>query len=242
MRIDPEVIDGLECVVLAGGLGSRLRDVINDVPKVLAPINGKPFLFYLLKYLERQNASRVILALGYRSEQVEIWLKENEFKFEITLSIEEEPLGTGGALIKAIKLCHEDNIVFLNGDTYFDIDLKKLYLKSVETIGCRVSLAILRVEEPHRYGTVICDSICRIIEFKEKSIVKEGLINGGVGVINREFFLNNMPLKKFSLEKDFFEKFVSKGGIFGIEFNSYFIDIGVPNDYEKAQIDLRDIL
>jgi len=75
MRIDTQVIDGLECVVLAGGLGSRLRDVVNDVPKVLAPINGKAFLYYLFKYLEGQNVSRVILALGYRSEQVEIWLK-----------------------------------------------------------------------------------------------------------------------------------------------------------------------
>jgi D-glycero-alpha-D-manno-heptose 1-phosphate guanylyltransferase len=80
---------------------------------------------YLFKYLEGQNVSRVILALGYRSEQVEIWLKENDFKFEIILSIEKEPLGTGGALKQAVKLCHDDNIVFLNGDTYFDIDLKK---------------------------------------------------------------------------------------------------------------------
>ena len=188
MRIDAHVTDGLECVVLAGGLGSRLRDVVNDVPKVLAPINGKAFLYYLFKYLERQNASRVILALGYRSEQVEIWLKENYFKFEIVLSIEEEPLGTGGALKQAIKLCQKDNIIFLNGDTYFDIDLKKLYLQSLETIGCWVSLAILRVKEPHRYGTVSCDSVYRIIEFKEKSIVKEGLINAGIGVLNREFF------------------------------------------------------
>lgn len=239
MRIDTQVTDGLECVVLAGGLGSRLRDVVNDVPKVLAPINGKAFLFYLFKYLEGQNISRVILALGYRSEQVEIWLKENDFKFEIILSIEKEPLGTGGALKQAIKLCHRNNIIFLNGDTYFDIDLKKLYLKSVETIGCWASLAILRVKEPHRYGTVSCDSVYRIIEFKEKSIVKEGLINGGIGVLNREFFLNNMPLEKFSLEKDFFEKIVSKGAVFGIEFNSYFIDIGVPADYEKAQIDFK---
>jgi D-glycero-alpha-D-manno-heptose 1-phosphate guanylyltransferase len=239
MRIDTQATDGLECVVLAGGLGSRLRDVVNDVPKVLAPINGKAFLYYLFKYLEGQNVSRVILALGYRSEQVEIWLKENDFKFEIILSIEKEPLGTGGALKQAIKLCHDDNIVFLNGDTYFDIDLKKLYLKSVETLGCWASLAILRVKEPHRYGTVSCDSGYRIIEFKEKSIVKEGLINGGIGVLNREFFLNNMPLEKFSLEKDFFEKFVSKGDIFGIEFNSYFIDIGVPADYEKAQNDFK---
>lgn len=239
MRIDTQVTDGLECVVLAGGLGSRLRDVVNDVPKVLAPINGKAFLYYLFKYLEGQNVSRVILALGYRSEQVEIWLKENDFKFEIILSIEKEPLGTGGALKQAIKLCDRNNIIFLNGDTYFDIDLKKLYLKSVETIGCWASLAILRVKEPHRYGTVRCDSVYRIIEFKEKSIVKEGLINGGIGVLNREFFLNNMPLEKFSLEKDFFEKFVSKGAIFGIEFNSYFIDIGVPADYEKAQIDFK---
>ena len=207
MRIDTQVIDGLECVVLAGGLGSRLRDVVNDVPKVLAPINGKAFLYYLFKYLEGQNVSRVILALGYRSEQVEIWLKENDFKFEIILSIEKEPLGTGGALKQALKLCQRNNIIFLNGDTYFDIDLKKFYLKSVETIGCWASLAILRIKEPLRYGTVSCDSFYRIIEFKEKSIVKEGLINGGIGVLNKEFFLNNMPLEKFSLEKDFFKNF-----------------------------------
>lgn len=242
MRINTQVIDGLECVVLAGGLGSRLRDVVNDVPKVLAPINGKAFLYYLFKYLEGQNVSRVILALGYRSEQVESWLKENDFQFEIILSIEKEPLGTGGALKQAIKLCHSNNIIFLNGDTYFDIDLKNLYLKSVETIGCCASLAILRVKEPHRYGTVSCDNVNRIIEFKEKSIVNEGLINGGIGVSNKEFFLNNMPLDKFSLEKDFFEKIVCKGAIFGMEFNSYFIDIGVPADFKRRKLILSNIL
>jgi D-glycero-alpha-D-manno-heptose 1-phosphate guanylyltransferase len=239
MSENPNRTNGLECVVLAGGLGTRLKDVVADVPKTLAPINNKAFLFYLLAYLERQRVSRVILALGYQSEKVEAWLNCHEFNFEIVLSVESEPLGTGGALKKALGECISDNVIFLNGDTYFDIDLNLFYSKSIRHKDCWVSLAILKLNHPNRYGTVIVDGFSRITEFKEKCNIEEGFINGGIGVLNKNLFLSTMTSNSFSLEKDFFEKFVFSGCIAGFEFNNYFIDIGVPLDYAKAQIDFK---
>src|SRR5690554_780677 len=116
----------MECIILAGGLGTRLRDEVQDLPKCMAPVNGKPFLEYVLNYLESQFVDHVILSLGYKHESVIDWLKNKAFTFRLSTVIEREPLGTGGAIKRALQKSKAKQVYILNGDTYFDVDLRSL--------------------------------------------------------------------------------------------------------------------
>lgn len=233
----------MEIIILAGGLGTRLRSVVSEVPKCMASVAGKPFLWYLLKYLTRFNVSKVILSVGYLREVIYKWIDEvkDEFPFAFEYAVEEVPLGTGGGIKLALSKATTNDVVVLNGDTFFDVDLNEL-MKAHCLYLSAVTLALKPMNDFDRYGRVIIDNVDkRIIEFKEKEYCKAGLINGGVYVINRlEYIFEGLP-EKFSFETDVFEPQCKLGKLFGIVQNGYFIDIGIPEDYNKADKEIHSL-
>ena len=159
----------MEVIVLAGGLGTRLSGVVSDRPKCMADIDGRPFLWYLLKYLSRYDVDRVILSLGYLGGTVIGWLseREGEWPFDIDTIVEDHPLGTGGGLKLALSYARDRHVAVLNGDTMFDLDLDLLLGYHVQE-GAAVTLALRRMRDFDRYGTVVAGEDGVIQEFKEK--------------------------------------------------------------------------
>jgi D-glycero-alpha-D-manno-heptose 1-phosphate guanylyltransferase len=228
----------MECIVLAGGLGTRLRNTIGDLPKCMAGVNGKPFLQYLLEYLQSQEITRVILSLGHKHEIITEWLRGRNFSFEIASVIENEPMGTGGGIQLALKAAREENVFVVNGDTMFEADLAR-QLGVHLSHKAETTLALKPMEQFSRYGAVIIDDQAAILSFEEKRHCETGLINGGVYLIDRRKFLErNLPLR-FSFETDYLGQYVSEHKFFGFVSDSYFIDIGVPEDYQKVQADFK---
>lgn len=219
-----------EAIILCGGLGTRLRSVISDVPKPMAPIKNKPFLAFVLEYLKKQNISRVVLAVSYKYEIIQEYFGNSYLGMQILYSIEKEPLGTGGAILEALNLINSDSCYVLNGDTFFDINLDRLKLDN-----SYICVALKPMKNFDRYGSVDIDNNSYISAFNEKKFTSNGLINGGVYLIKKNIFNSfNLP-NKFSFEEFFQENFL----IFNAKatvFDDYFIDIGIPQDY-KAFID-----
>jgi D-glycero-alpha-D-manno-heptose 1-phosphate guanylyltransferase len=224
----------MECIVLAGGLGTRLRGVIGEQPKCMASVAGQPFLAYLFKYLERQACTKVILSLGYKHEVVLEWLNTQTHAFKLDWVVEEEPLGTGGGIKLALEKAAEETVFILNGDTFFDVDLGQMKEQNSEAV-----IALKYLENFERYGSVTTGSDGYILSFEEKKPMQEGLINGGIYLISRKRFLDRHFPQKFSFEKDYLEAFVKEPVFFAYQSNGYFIDIGVPDDYERAQHDFK---
>jgi D-glycero-alpha-D-manno-heptose 1-phosphate guanylyltransferase len=226
----------MEAIVLAGGLGTRLRGVVNDVPKCMAPVSGKPFLWYLLTYLTKYDVDTVILSVGYLREIIFKWIDEvkDDFPFSFDYAIEEEPLGTGGGIKLALKRVRTNNVLVLNGDTFFDVDIDKL-MKQHETSLKAVTLALKPMKQFERYGTVdIANADGTILAFNEKQYCEEGLINGGVYIINCQTSIFDGLPQKCSFEIAVLEPQCKKGALQGVVQNGYFIDIGIPEDYQKA--------
>lgn len=227
-------------VILAGGFGTRLQSVIKDLPKPMALINGEPFLNYQLRYLKHFGIQNVIFSTGHLSEKISDYYK-NEFQgINISYAKEQRPLGTGGGIRLALEQCTETDILVLNGDSFFDVDLN-LHFGLHKTHKADCSLAMRRVENAARFGTIKANGLRKIYAFKEKDgEEKPGVINGGVYMLNKDVFLNNTEAdKNFSIEKDFFEKKINALNIFGFEYQGYFIDIGIPEDFSKAQEDFK---
>lgn len=226
----------MEVIILAGGLGTRLRSEVKDVPKCMAPVAGRPFLWYLLTYLRRYPVTRVILSVGYLREVIKDWIYEHgdEFPFAIDYAVEETPLGTGGGIRLALGQCREDNVIVLNGDTFFDVDLPRL-VADHKLRPASISIALKPMRDFDRYGRVLTDKASgEIVRFCEKEPCAEGLINGGVYVISRsKLSMSHLP-EKFSFEKDVLEPESAQGRVYGFVFDGYFIDIGIPEDYHKA--------
>jgi D-glycero-alpha-D-manno-heptose 1-phosphate guanylyltransferase len=230
----------MEIIILAGGLGTRLKDVIGNYPKCMAPVNGKPFLSYLFDYVNRQGATRVILSLGYKHRVVTDWLEDLDLLFEVDCVIETEPLGTGGGILAAMEEAETDDVAVLNGDTMFKVNLKEQY-RFHKSKNAEVTLALKKMHKFDRYGVVNTNAEGVITSFEEKQYKEEGLINGGVYFLNREAFLGRRLPEKFSFEKDYLERFVKDKGFYGYVSEDYFIDIGIPLDYDAAQVDFKTL-
>lgn len=234
----------IPAIILAGGLGTRLRDVVKDLPKPMAPVNGKPFLHYVFAYLKQQGVSRAILSVGYKSEIIMDYFGDNYNGISVMYMEEAEPLGTGGGIYHAATLCDEDAFI-LNGDTFFDVNLKDLY-SFYNQQNADIALSLKPMKNFDRYGTVEVDSDGRITRFAEKQMMQQGLINGGVYLLSKDCFHKIEELrgsllpKKFSFEKEVLEAYVDKLQFSGRAFDNYFIDIGIPEDYTKAQNDFRE--
>lgn len=230
-----------EAIVLAGGLGTRLRKVVSDVPKSMALINGKPFLEYQLNYLESWGIDHVVLSVGYKHDIIRNYFGDQFQSIAIDYAIEEKPLGTGGGIRMAFKKINSYAAFVFNGDTFFEVNLKRLFdfRRIKETDVC---LALRFTDDISRYGAVELDKDYRINGFTEKGKkTGEGYINGGVYYIRRDFFLNFDWPEKFSIEKDFFEKYFQEYAFYGIRCFSYFIDIGIPEDYARAQKEFKSL-
>ena len=229
-----------EAIILAGGFGTRLQEVIKDVPKPMAPINNIPFLDYLLKYLAHYGLKRVVLSVGYLADKVTAHYGHSFAGMEIVYSIEKEPLGTGGGIRLAMQQCHTYDILVLNGDSFFDIDLINFYNKHTDAVS-DTSLALRKVEDASRYGTITLGEFDKISGFKEKSTQsKPGIINAGIYILDSDSYMDETPVNQsFSIEKDFFEKKLNTLNIYGFTYPGYFIDIGIPEDYKQAQNDFK---
>ena len=283
----------MEVIVLAGGLGTRLRSVIHEIPKCLAPIASAsisdlaerasgwsvppgaiikadapggtdapcgpvPFLQYLLDWLCANQVEHVVFSVGYLREQVIDFIQSHQWPFSYDFAVEQTPLGTGGGIRLALGMCHGDHVFVVNGDTFYPVDL------TVFSFDKPITLALKPMKDFDRYGTVVvsegptADEIyfsgrgpknqissaiatpthmesLQVMAFHEKQHCAEGLINGGVYAIDRSRLdLSSLP-ERFSFEKEVLEPGAAIGEVGGVVSDAYFIDIGVPEDYERAQ-------
>lgn len=226
-------------IILAGGLGTRLRAVVNDLPKCMALVNEKPFLEFILQYLEKQGVKKVILSVGYKKEAIINYFGSKWKSLELDYSIEDEPLGTGGAIKKAVNIIAESSFYVLNGDTLFNVDLMALAAMLASHKATSV-LALRKLDDVNRYGSVECDNDYKITAFVEKGKREgSGLINGGIYCIDRNLFQKRQLPEKFSIEKDYFQKYLNELHLYGLESSAYFIDIGIPEDYNRVQHELK---
>jgi D-glycero-alpha-D-manno-heptose 1-phosphate guanylyltransferase len=240
-----------EAIILAGGLGLRLRPSVPDLPKCLAPVAGKPFLAHLIDYLITQEIEKLIFALGYKNELVAEFIQQyfsakqeseapgfrGDGRIGHLLSIENAPLGTGGAIRLACSKSREETVLIVNGDTYFRIDLGILAVKHQQwRADCTLSLKPMH--DFDRYGTVQLNTDGSIKSFEDKKHHGSGLINGGIYALNKKRFLENSFPEQFSFEQQYLEQFDPGKRIFGLVQDGYFVDIGVPKDYERAQKEL----
>lgn len=222
---------------MAGGLGTRLSGVVSDVPKCMAPVAGAPFLAHILEYLEQQYVDHVIFSLGYKSEVVIEYLRQKAYTFKTSWVLEQEPLGTGGGIRRALAKSKAKQVFILNGDTMFAVPLRDM--QQAFDPRYKAMLALKPMKDFERYGSVQLDAAQRITAFEEKQFRAEGLINGGVYLLNKEKEdLFSFP-EKFSFEKEFLEPEAGKHNLQGFVSDTYFIDIGIPEDYFRAQEDFK---
>ena len=221
-----------EAIILAGGLGTRLGNIVKDLPKPMALINGRPFLEYLINNLIQQGIDHFILSVGHKHEAIIDHFGNIFNHARITYVIEHEALGTGGAVKYASQYAKGDNFWIFNGDTYVDIDLKDFVTKVANT---ELALSLIAMTDFDRFGIVQTDET-KITAFKEKEFTKKGFINAGIYLISRAFIDNHFPDQKiFSFEKDVLEKKISEVDVGFYKTSSQFIDIGIPEDYFRAQ-------
>lgn len=225
-----------EAVVLAGGFGTRLRSVISDLPKPLAPVNGHPFLHYVFAHLKKHGLQHVVLSVGYMHEKIQEHFGNEYLGMNVSYAIEHEALGTGGGIRLGMELCKDAHVLAMNGDTLYEVPLTEMFDQHLGG-SCDATLAMRKVEDGSRYGTLQLEGK-RITAFREKSPEHTGphLINGGVYAMRRKSFMGlTQPKEKFSIEYDYFGKYADKMLLNGFDCDAYFIDIGIPEDYARAQ-------
>lgn len=225
-----------DAIVLAGGFGTRLRAVVSDVPKPMAPVAGRPFLDYLLQSLAAQGVQRVILSTGHMAHLIENRYSDGFMGMSVTCVHESSPLGTGGAIRKAMSVVQSEWALVLNGDTWLDMPYGDFVRKSVAS-DVPLSIVTRMVPDASRYG---CCTIRegQIIAFGEKNNGGPGFINAGVYAMRKNVFDRfNLP-EAFSFEHDFLREHLPALTPMAYPANGYFIDIGIPEDYARAQIEL----
>ena len=223
----------MEAIVLAGGLGTRLRSVVSDVPKPMAPVAGRPFLAWILDRLADAGFGRVVLAVGYRHEAIRDHFGFAYRGMSLVYSVEEAPLGTGGAMRLALDQISESPVFVLNGDTYLEVDYAAMLAAHVAH-GVGLTVAVARVADMSRYGSLeIKDD--RICGFLEKGSQGPGYINAGVYLMARGI-LDAFPVgRSHSFENELLVPRVEELRPLAFRADGLFIDIGVPEDYERAQ-------
>jgi D-glycero-alpha-D-manno-heptose 1-phosphate guanylyltransferase len=228
----------MEAIVLAGGFGTRLREVVPDLPKPMAPVAGRPFLEILLSALARKSFTRAVLSLGFMSEKIVAHFGDSYEGMELVYEVESQPLGTGGAIRAALARCLADHVFIFNGDTYLDVEadeIERLWQASRHPV-----IVVREVPDTARFGRVeMCDG--RINAFLEKGMSGAGLINAGCYVLHRQA-LDDFSLRlPFSLETEYFIKSLQYIRFDGFVTHGRFIDIGVPDDYVLAQTELSGL-
>lgn len=234
-------MDNIDTIILAGGLGTRLRTSVSDLPKVLAPVNGKPFLDIVLHSLDQSGCvGNIVIAVGYMADKIiEKYKNSYDYSFAINFSIEKELLGTGGAIKKAMANTNSNDILVLNGDSYVDIDLRNFYTMH-KKCKAQITIALKEVENANRYGKVNILNDGMITSFEEKVLNQSsGYINAGMYIFKRELFDSIEENKVLSLEKDLLPTLI-KSKAYGFICDGKFIDIGLPETFNIASSYLKD--
>ncbi len=223
----------MEVVILAGGFGRRLRTVVDNIPKPMAPVRNKPFLEYILTWLSQYNIKKAVLSVGYKYESIVSYFGNEFNKIPLVYAIESEPLGTGGGILNALNKITDENFLVVNGDTFFPVDLNA-FLTGHLLMNGNITVALKEMTNFDRYGAVDIDKENKIIQFHEKKYQEEGLINGGIYLLKKSFISElDLPLR-FSFENEVLEKQSKENKLKGMVFREGFLDIGIPEDYQKA--------
>lgn len=223
----------IDVIILAGGLGTRLKSTLPDLPKALSPVNGRPFLDYLFDFIQESNvANNVILAVGNMADQIiERYKNNHKYNFKILFSREEALLGTGGAIKRAMQDSTTDDIMVLNGDSYVDVCVKDV-LAFHRAKNASMTIVVRKIANPGRYGLIEFDGDGRITSFSEKiANTVDGHINAGVYLFKREIFNEIEENRTISLEKELISSFINTRGVYGFVTHGKFIDIGIPETY-----------
>jgi D-glycero-alpha-D-manno-heptose 1-phosphate guanylyltransferase len=224
----------VSAAILAGGLGTRLRPVVADRPKVLAPIGGRPFLSFLLDNLEQAGIREAVLLVGFGADQVRTQFGDRYKGIQLLYSMEPEPLGTAGAVKLAAPLLRGHTVLLLNGDSHLELDLGT-FLRFHSGHGGAGSIALASVENASRFGRVVLGAGDRIWRFEEKDPAPaHGWINAGLYLFRKDLLEGITPGRAVSLERDVMPRWVEAGHVFGFRGGSRFIDIGVPESYASA--------
>ncbi len=237
----------MQAIILAGGFGTRLQSVVKDVPKPMADIKNLPFLSYLFTYLKNHNITDVVLSVGYLQQKIVDYFGNSYLGINIKYAIEIEPLGTGGAIVNSLKFVDQNQpVIVLNGDTFLQIDYKKLINFYVQKES-DLTIVLRHLKDCGRYGSVKIDDKNHIVSFVEKNVKQDyanesNLINGGIYVINPKLFAKYNLAKSFSFEQEFLSPNLKKINPSGFVVNDYFIDIGIPEDYQRAIDELPKII
>jgi D-glycero-alpha-D-manno-heptose 1-phosphate guanylyltransferase len=227
----------MEAIVLAGGFGTRLRSIVSDVPKPMAPVAGRPFLELLLTALRLKGITRAILSIGYMADSITSHFAPLDIGLEIAFEIETAPLGTGGAITAALRHVSEDRVFVFNGDTYLDLEIGSL---NAMWPGDRTPVVVARrVPDTERYGRLEADS-GRISKFAGTGVRGAGLINAGCYLLPSNVFARSSLPTAFSFEQDYLAR-CAASSLRVFVANGKFIDIGVPEDYRRAQSELAGL-
>ncbi len=225
----------MRAILLAGGMGTRLRSVVQDVPKPMAPVAGRPFLSHLMDYLQGQGITEVILSVGYLGQSIIDFYGNLYGDIAIRYAVEREPLGTGGGLRNALEQVDAFPVFALNADTLVHLDYRKMQ-GAAERSRTSLTMALRPVPDTDRYGTAIVEDD-RVVGFAAGGPSQSGLINAGVYLFWENILKNGLP-PQFSFEKDFLEPRACQLRPLAFVADGYFIDIGVPDDYARAQMEL----
>lgn len=229
----------MQAILLAGGLGTRLRSVVNDRPKPMALIQEKPFMEYVIRELAAQGIDHIIFAVGYKGSMVEEYFGDGQaFGVQASYAYEESLLGTAGAIKNAAKFMTDQEVIALNADTFYKIDYHRL-TEIKEAMDLDMTLVLREVEDVSRYGQAVLTNN-RLTGFNEKTDQPiRGTINGGVYLLSRDL-IDTIPEGKVSLEQDMIPRWLAEGRRLGGFVNDgYFIDIGIPQDYYRFMEDVE---
>jgi len=231
----------MEAIILVGGLGSRLGELTKNTPKPMLPIRGIPFLNLLLQDLKSRGFHKVILATGYKKNVIHSYFSNIDDSLPmISYSHEEKPLGTGGGIMKAFSQVLSDHVFVLNGDSYLDVNFSRMHEQHIATCS-DITLASYYMDSADRYGVLSSSLDSRVLKFNEKGKSDKGIINGGIYLLRvscLQKVFARMKREIFSFEEDILSFFTSDLSIFHFQSAGYFIDIGVPEDYARAQKEL----
>jgi D-glycero-alpha-D-manno-heptose 1-phosphate guanylyltransferase len=224
----------IEAIILAGGMGTRLRTVVPDRPKVMAMVKDRPFLTRLLDQLEMAKIQSVVLSTGYKADQIESAIGDHYGSLRVQYSREIKPLGTAGGLRLAIDKTNSDPVLALNGDSFCAIDLERFY-RFHSAVKARATILLTRVNDASRFGRVETNNSSAVISFEEKGgAAVPGWINAGVYCLNRNVIEELSRGEAKSLEREVFPELVS-AGLYGFRGGGDFVDIGTPQSYGEAQ-------
>lgn len=227
----------MKVIVLAGGLGTRLRAAVADVPKPMAPVGGIPFLEYVFHHAAQQGVTRFLLSCGYRHEVIQRHFGSAFQGIPLDYFVEDTPRGTGGGIKQVLEQTRDEEFLVLNGDTIFCLPLADFAQRSRRT-DADLCLALKPMRDISRYGVVEIDAAQRITAFREKAHYDAGFINGGVYFLRRRLFDGLSLPEVFSFERDVMEACYLQRRFYGFAYDDYFIDIGIPEDFHRARREL----